>query len=93
MNVQCPYKVIMQHCCLLLMAYSDAVIRNEDHSWSCLQFSFPHSLRRHVEAVNKLADRGLKFWDYGNAFLLEASRAGKFFSETFKNYTVQFKHS
>ncbi len=34
------------------------------------------SLRRHVKAVNTLADRGMHFWDYGNAFLLEASRAG-----------------
>jgi urocanate hydratase len=34
------------------------------------------SLRRHVDAVNKMADRGMRFWDYGNAFLLEAARAG-----------------
>jgi len=34
------------------------------------------SLRRHVSAVNRLSDRGMRFWDYGNAFLLEASRAG-----------------
>jgi urocanate hydratase len=34
------------------------------------------SLRRHAAAVNKLADRGMYFWDYGNAFLLEADRAG-----------------
>jgi urocanate hydratase len=34
------------------------------------------SLKRHVDAVNKLADAGMYFWDYGNAFLLEASRAG-----------------
>ncbi|MDE6612254.1 MAG: urocanate hydratase, partial [Muribaculaceae bacterium] len=34
------------------------------------------SLRRHVAAVNRLADRGMYFFDYGNAFLLEASRAG-----------------
>ncbi len=34
------------------------------------------SLRRHVSAVNKLAANGMYFWDYGNAFLLEASRAG-----------------
>jgi urocanate hydratase len=34
------------------------------------------SLRRHVEAVDALAARGMYFWDYGNAFLLEASRAG-----------------
>ena len=34
------------------------------------------SLRRHVAAVNRLADRGMYFFDYGNAFLLESSRAG-----------------
>ncbi|XP_069942579.1 urocanate hydratase isoform X2 [Cherax quadricarinatus] len=34
------------------------------------------SLRRQVAAINKLADAGLFFWDYGNAFLLEARRAG-----------------
>lgn len=34
------------------------------------------SLRRHVTAINKLTARGMFFWDYGNAFLLEASRAG-----------------
>ena len=34
------------------------------------------SLRRHVAAINRLADRGMYFFDYGNAFLLEASRAG-----------------
>lgn len=34
------------------------------------------SLRRQVTAVNKLAANGMYFWDYGNAFLLEASRAG-----------------
>lgn len=34
------------------------------------------SLVRQVEAVNTLATAGLHFWDYGNAFLLEASRAG-----------------
>ncbi|XP_053151760.1 urocanate hydratase isoform X2 [Hemicordylus capensis] len=34
------------------------------------------SLKRQVTAINKLADRGMSFWDYGNAFLLEASRAG-----------------
>lgn len=34
------------------------------------------SLRRQAEAINKLSDRGMYFFDYGNAFLLEASRAG-----------------
>ncbi|WP_258104534.1 urocanate hydratase [Marinoscillum sp. MHG1-6] len=34
------------------------------------------SLVRHVEAINKHAAQGTYFFDYGNAFLLEASRAG-----------------
>ncbi|MCL2246235.1 MAG: urocanate hydratase, partial [Lentimicrobiaceae bacterium] len=34
------------------------------------------SLRRHVAAVNQLATKGMYFFDYGNAFLLESSRAG-----------------
>ena len=34
------------------------------------------SLRRQVAAINRLANRGMYFFDYGNAFLLEASRAG-----------------
>ncbi|EGC35480.1 hypothetical protein DICPUDRAFT_47700 [Dictyostelium purpureum] len=33
------------------------------------------TLRRHTDAINKLSKRGMKFWDYGNSFLLEASRA------------------
>ena len=34
------------------------------------------SLRRHVKAINTLTQRGMYFFDYGNAFLLECSRAG-----------------
>jgi urocanate hydratase len=34
------------------------------------------TLRRHAAAVNKHTARGTYFFDYGNAFLLEASRAG-----------------
>ena len=34
------------------------------------------TLVRHAEAINKLSSRGMYFFDYGNAFLLEASRAG-----------------
>ncbi len=34
------------------------------------------SLRRQVAAINKLTERGMYFFDYGNAFLLESSRAG-----------------
>lgn len=34
------------------------------------------SLRRQVTAINKLTANGMYFFDYGNAFLLESSRAG-----------------
>ncbi|MDT0559071.1 urocanate hydratase [Ichthyenterobacterium sp. W332] len=34
------------------------------------------SLRRHADAINKHTEKGTYFFDYGNAFLLEASRAG-----------------
>lgn len=34
------------------------------------------SLRRHVAAINELSAKGMYFFDYGNAFLLESSRAG-----------------
>jgi len=34
------------------------------------------SLVRQVEAINLMTGRGMYFWDYGNAFLLEAGRAG-----------------
>ena len=34
------------------------------------------SLKRQVKAINALVDKGMYFFDYGNAFLLEAKRAG-----------------
>lgn len=34
------------------------------------------SLLRQIKAIQILTSRGMKFWDYGNSFLLEASRAG-----------------
>lgn len=34
------------------------------------------SLKRHVKAINTLSERGMYFWDYGNAFLKEAGLAG-----------------
>lgn len=34
------------------------------------------SLRQHAEVIQAMSARGMYFWDYGNAFLLEASRAG-----------------
>lgn len=34
------------------------------------------SLVRQVDAINQCVAKGTRFWDYGNCFLLEASRAG-----------------
>lgn len=39
------------------------------------------SLRRQVDAINIMTKKGMYFWDYGNAFLLESGRAG---AEIFK---------
>ena len=47
------------------------------------------SLRRQVAAINRLADRGMYFFDYGNAFLLEASRAG---AEVFIDQSKKFRY-
>ncbi len=35
-----------------------------------------NSLIRHAAAINRMSSHGMFFWDYGNAFLLECSRAG-----------------
>ena len=40
------------------------------------------TLKRHVTAINALAERGMYFFDYGNAFLKEAGEAG---ADVFKN--------
>ena len=35
-----------------------------------------NSLIKHVNVINNLSEKGMYFWDYGNAFLLESGRAG-----------------
>jgi urocanate hydratase len=52
---------------------SNTLMASDPHSFS---EKVRESLRRHALAVNKHAARGMYFFDYGNAFLLEASRAG-----------------
>ena len=47
------------------------------------------SLRRHAAAVNKHTSKGTYFFDYGNAFLLEASRAG---GEVMAENHIDFKY-
>jgi urocanate hydratase len=47
------------------------------------------SLRRQTDAINKHAAKGTYFFDYGNAFLLEASRAG---AEVMADDKINFKY-
>ncbi len=47
------------------------------------------SLRRHAAAINVHTDKGTYFFDYGNAFLLEASRAG---ADVFAENGIDFKY-
>jgi urocanate hydratase len=49
------------------------------------------SLIRQINAINNLTDKGMYFFDYGNAFLLEVSRAG---GNVFKNKnTGEFRYN
>jgi len=57
------------------ISFSDAKLlmaENPEKFKSAVQ----NSLIRHAEAINLMSDSGMHFWDYGNAFLLECSRAG-----------------
>lgn len=47
------------------------------------------SLRRHADAINKHTAKGTYFFDYGNAFLLEASRAG---ADVMASNNIDFKY-
>jgi len=47
------------------------------------------SLVRHADAINKHTQKGTYFFDYGNAFLLEASRAG---ADVMANDGISFKY-
>jgi len=46
------------------------------HNPSQFKIEVQNTLKRHVAAINKLTAKGMYFFDYGNAFLLESSRAG-----------------
>jgi urocanate hydratase len=48
-----------------LMSQDPVVFKKEVHA----------SLRRQIVAINSMCENGMSFWDYGNAFLLESSRA------------------
>ena len=57
------------------MSFEDAndMMANEPEKF---KEAIQETLRRHATAVNKHSNKGTYFFDYGNAFLLEASRAG-----------------
>ena len=57
---------------LTLEESKQMMAENPDKFKECVR----ESLRRQCAAINKLADKGMYFFDYGNAFLLESSRAG-----------------
>ncbi|CAG2110382.1 unnamed protein product, partial [Medioppia subpectinata] len=50
------------------------------------------SLVRQIAAINRLSQTGLYFWDYGNAFLLEAHRAGADVGAVNTAFGLQFKY-
>ena len=50
------------------------------------------TLRRHAKAINKHTEKGTYFFDYGNAFLLEASRAGADVMATNPSIGREFKY-
>jgi urocanate hydratase len=52
---------------------SNRLIREEP---DVFKIKVQDTLKRHASAINKHTDKGTYFFDYGNAFLLEASRAG-----------------
>jgi urocanate hydratase len=55
-----------------------------DDDKSAFDQAVKRSLRRHVDAINILSNRGMYFWDYGNAFLFEAARAEADVSDSHK---------
>lgn len=50
------------------------------------------TLRQHAKAINKHTEKGTYFFDYGNAFLLEASRAGADVMATNPSIGREFKY-
>ncbi|MEX0312805.1 MAG: urocanate hydratase [Allomuricauda sp.] len=56
---------------------------------SAFKTKVQESLRRQIDAINKHTERGTYFFDYGNAFLLEVSRAG---GEVMAENGIDFKY-
>jgi urocanate hydratase len=65
---------------------NDMMANNPDDFKTAVQ----KTLVRHASAINQHAERGTYFFDYGNAFLLEASRAG---ADIMAENGIDFKYS
>jgi len=65
---------------------SNRLIREEPENF---KDKVQKSLRRHAAAINKHTAKGTYFFDYGNAFLLEASRAG---ADVMAKNNIDFKY-
>ncbi|WP_027065075.1 urocanate hydratase [Maribacter sp. Hel_I_7] len=63
------------------------VMMNQDPE--AFKTSVQESLRRHADAINLHTKKGAYFFDYGNAFLLEASRAG---ADVMAENDIDFKY-
>lgn len=62
------------------------LVRDEIHFMSEVR----DTLRRHVRAINKMVERGMYFWDYGNAFLKEAGNSGADIWESEQEKTYKY---
>ncbi len=65
---------------------SNELLRNDPEAF---KIRVQESLRRHAAAVNKHTTKGTYFFDYGNAFLLESSRAG---ADVMAENNIDFKY-
>jgi urocanate hydratase len=71
------------------ISFEDANIMMAEHPKKFKE-KIQETLRRHANAINKHTAKGTYFFDYGNAFLLEASRAG---ADVMAENKIDFKYS
>ena len=70
------------------LSFDEANIMIKDHPDNFKE-QVQSSLKRHADAINKHTERGTYFFDYGNAFLLESSRAG---AEVMADNNIDFRY-
>ncbi len=70
----------------LTLEESNTLLKEEPEAF---KVKVQESLRRHVAIIQKHTDKGTYFFDYGNAFLLESSRAG---GTVMKENKIDFKY-